>query len=499
MTAQISASARLARTCDELLARGLPPHIHGAIADVRRELGRPLRLAVVGRVKSGKSTLVNALLGQRVARVDASECTRAVTWFSYGHQEQVVVHARDGRSWTRAFAPDGFLPADLGAAPEEIDAVEVVLCNAALAGLTVIDTPGLDSLTADAGARTDAFLGLDGASRHALSVADAVLFLVPQLTRDDDRRLRALADAMGRTVAASGFSPATVLAVVSKADTLDGEAEDPWPAAVALATHYGDQLQGVAAGVLPVIGLLAEAADAALVTEDVADALRRLALLPPDDRELLMLSADLFTTTPDVGVGEAERVRLLDLLGLHGVQLCLGWLDQGHQGAHALTKQLHAASGVDALHDTVRRLFTAQADAIAAHRALVALERLVYVVGATPSMRDAIEEAREDTALQHLRERDVFARWSRGELELPEALAADLHHLAVGTDVPGRLGVDPLEGAVGRDVLARRALDGATRWLRFGNAPGTNQAARRAAEVVRDSYTAMWETVGGAS
>ena len=172
----------------------------------------PLRLAVVGRVKSGKSTLVNALLGQRVARVDASECTRAVTWFSYGHQEQVVVHARDGRSWTRAFAPDGFLPADLGAAPEEIDAVEVVLCNAALAGLTVIDTPGLDSLTADAGARTDAFLGLDGASRHALSVADAVLFLVPQLTRDDDRRLRALADAMGRTVAASGFSPATVLA-----------------------------------------------------------------------------------------------------------------------------------------------------------------------------------------------------------------------------------------------------------------------------------------------
>jgi hypothetical protein len=151
---------------------------------------------------------------------------------------------------------------------------------------------------------------------------------------------------MGRTVAASGFSPATVLAVVSKADTLDGEADDPWPAAVALTAHYGDQLQGVAAGALPVIGLLAEAAGASLVTEDVADALRRLAALPPDDRELLLLSADLFATTPDVGVGEAERVRLLDLLGLHGVRLCLGWLDQGHQGVHALTKQLHAASGM---------------------------------------------------------------------------------------------------------------------------------------------------------
>ncbi|MEJ2887919.1 dynamin family protein [Actinomycetospora aeridis] len=494
-----SASARLARTCDDLLARALPPHVAQTLDDVRRELGRPLRLAVVGRVKSGKSTLVNALLGQRVARVDASECTRAVTWFSYGHQERVVVHARDGRSWTRAFAPDGFLPADLGAAPEDIEAVEVVLCNAALAGLTVVDTPGLDSLTADAGARTDAFLGLDGASRHALSLADAVLFLVPQLTRDDDRRLRALADAMGRTVAASGFSPATVLAVVSKADTLDGESDDPWPAAVALAGHYGEQLQGVAAGVLPVIGLLAEAADAALITEDVADALRRLAALPADDRDLLLLSADLFATTPDVGVTEAERVRLLDLLGLHGVGLCLGWLEQGHQGAHALTKQLHAASGIDALLDTIRRLFTAQADAIAAHRALVALERLAYAPGAPPSMRDAVEEAREDTALQQLRERDVFARWSRGELALPDALAADLHHLAVGTDLAARLGVDPLGEPPARDALARLALDGATRWLRFGNAPGTGPAGRRAAEIVRDSYTAMWETVGGAT
>lgn len=499
MTGPSPASARLARTCEELLSRGLPPHVGAALADVRRELGRPLRLAVVGRVKSGKSTLVNALLGQRVARVDASECTRAVTWFSYGHQEQVAVHARDGRSWTRAFAPDGFLPADLGAPPEDIEAVEVVLCNAALAGLTVVDTPGLDSLTADAGARTDAFLGLDAASRRALSVADAVLFLIPQLTREDDRRLRTLADAMGRTVAASGFSPATVLAVVSKADTLDGEADDPWPAAVSVAARYGEQLRGVAAGVLPVIGLLAEAADAALVTEDVADALRRLAALPPEDRELLLLSADLFIGTPDVGVGEAERAGLVDLLGLHGVRLCLGWLDQGHQGAHALTKQLHAASGIDALHDTVRRLFTAQADAIAAHRALVALERLAYAPGAPTSMRDTVEDAREDAALQHLRERDVFARWSRGELELPAPLAADLHHLAVGTDLPGRLGVDPLDGARDRDALARLALDAATRWLRFGNAPGTNAAGRRAAEIVRDSYTAMWETVGGAT
>ena len=37
----------------------------------RRRLDEPLRLALVGRVKSGKSTLLNALVGARVAPTDA--------------------------------------------------------------------------------------------------------------------------------------------------------------------------------------------------------------------------------------------------------------------------------------------------------------------------------------------------------------------------------------------------------------------------------------------
>ena len=162
-----AARRRLSAACDEALALTLPATVRDEVLRARRDLDRPLRLAVVGRIKSGKSTLVNALLGQRVARVDASECTRAVTWFSYGHQEKVVVHTRDDRSWTLAFGTDGYVPADLGAAPEEIAGVEVVLCNDALAGTTVIDTPGLDSLTADASRRTDELLGLDGDSRRA--------------------------------------------------------------------------------------------------------------------------------------------------------------------------------------------------------------------------------------------------------------------------------------------------------------------------------------------
>lgn len=43
------------------------------LADIRRRLDEPLRVLVTGRVSSGKSTLVNALLGRRIALAARSE------------------------------------------------------------------------------------------------------------------------------------------------------------------------------------------------------------------------------------------------------------------------------------------------------------------------------------------------------------------------------------------------------------------------------------------
>ena len=37
-----------------------------------------------GTLKAGKSTLLNALVGEELAPTDATECTRIVTWFHHG-------------------------------------------------------------------------------------------------------------------------------------------------------------------------------------------------------------------------------------------------------------------------------------------------------------------------------------------------------------------------------------------------------------------------------
>src|SRR5207248_3112784 len=59
-------------------------------------LGEPLRVAIAGRVKAGKSTLLNALVGQALAPTDAGESTRIVTWYRNGVTYRATLHPSDG-------------------------------------------------------------------------------------------------------------------------------------------------------------------------------------------------------------------------------------------------------------------------------------------------------------------------------------------------------------------------------------------------------------------
>ena len=62
-----------------------------------RRLDEPLRVAIAGRVKAGKSTLLNALVGERLAATDAGECTRIVTWYRNALGYRVVAELAERR------------------------------------------------------------------------------------------------------------------------------------------------------------------------------------------------------------------------------------------------------------------------------------------------------------------------------------------------------------------------------------------------------------------
>src|SRR3954447_5334384 len=105
-------SLSVANLCRRLQPQ-VSPRTAAGFAEVMRRLSAPLQVAVAGRIKSGKSTLVNALIGRRVAPTDVGECTRLVTRFQYGTVDRIEVVFTDGRKQVLPFDAGGVIPGDL--------------------------------------------------------------------------------------------------------------------------------------------------------------------------------------------------------------------------------------------------------------------------------------------------------------------------------------------------------------------------------------------------
>lgn len=112
--------------------------------------GKPrVEVAVLGRVSSGKSSLVNALLGQALLPVGAMPVTAVVTRVQYGDAARVQAHDVEGRSWDIPFDQLASCITESGGASGQPQLREVVvdLPHPMLRrGMVLTDTPGLGSL-----------------------------------------------------------------------------------------------------------------------------------------------------------------------------------------------------------------------------------------------------------------------------------------------------------------------------------------------------------------
>ncbi|WP_166640538.1 dynamin family protein, partial [Amycolatopsis sp. SID8362] len=381
-------------------------------AEVLRRLGAPLQVAVAGRIKSGKSTLVNALIGRRVAPTDIGECTRLVTRFQYGTVDRVEIVFTDGRKQVLPFAADGMIPAELGVDIEKVSHIEAYLTNAVLQGMTVIDTPGLGSLDAASVSRTEQLLGaakhrkddddeegsdeLDDTSRNAVAGAEAVLYVVTQGVRADDQQALA---AFTAATASREAGPVNAIAVLNKADTIapesvEGADGDVWKAATILSEKQASTLKPRVADVLPVIGLIAESAESGGFTSADAEALRQLAELDDDVLQTMLISADIFTSW-ECDVPAGTRLRLLEKLDLFGVSHAVEAIRKEPEiTAGALRRSLLDASGLEAVRQRLSIVFAARADGIKAAAALASVTALAHA-SADPAERQRVHDAIE--------------------------------------------------------------------------------------------------------
>ncbi len=474
-------SAGVAQLCERLGPR-VGQRTAAGLCEVALRLGAPLQLAVAGRVSSGKSTLVNALIGRRVAPTDVGECTRLVTRFCYGTPDRIEVVFRSGRHRALPFDAAGMIPSTLGVDLAEVSHLEAYLTNAVLRDLTVVDTPGLGSPDS-----------ASAASAAAVTEAEAVLYVLTQAVRADDAQVLT---AFTAATAARRLGPGNTIAVLNKADTVPpesvpGSEGDVGKAAALLAARQAEVLGKRVTDVLPVTGLLAETAETGVFTTADAEALAALARTDPSTRTAMLLSADLFTTLP-CPVPAGTRTRLLERLDLYGVGRALAALDTDPQlRAGALRLLLREASGLDRLQSRLSAVFRARADGIKAASALTSITALARAC-ADPRERalvqNAVEVLRARPEAHQLRLIEALAQVSTGSVPLPADLAVEVLRMGGSSSAAEQLGL------LGRPraELAAHALERAGWWRAFAGF-GATPAQARVAHVVHRAYFLLWQ------
>jgi hypothetical protein len=442
---------------------------------LRERLDGPLRVALVGRVKAGKSTLLNALVGERLAPTDAGECTRVITEYRHGAVPRVALHAADGR--TRALPvrrEGGALRLDLaGTAADDVERLVVDWPSAPLDGLTLIDTPGTASVSGTAGERTTEFVGsADGAG------PDGLLFLTRRVQPEDLAVLTAFRTADGRAL------HTTTLLVLSRADEVGSGQLEAMLAARDLALRTEDEpaVRALGTPVVPVAGLLGLAGRLLRHRDFVA--LRNLALAPRAEVEDMLLTADRFCRAEaPVPLSAAMRTALLDELGMFGIRLSIALLRGDVAGPDALADELVRRSGLAELERLVDVHFRRRSDVLRAAAALRAVEQLLRAHPVAGDTRLWAHLERVRVTSHDEAELDLLARLRAADGPLPRGLQTEAARLlgADGAGAEDRLG---LPAAAGEEELRTAALAAVRTWRQRAGDPLARRAAVDACETL---------------
>jgi len=439
-------------------------------------LDQPLRVAIAGKVKAGKSTLLNALVGEAIAPTDAGECTRVVTWYRNGLSPKIVLHPKSGPPTPLPVVRrDAALDIDLHGMPaEQVDRLVVDWPAQSLRTMTLIDTPGIASLSTENSKRTVTFLDPQD---DTPTEVDAVIYLMRHLHVADAEFLTSFHD-RGMVQA----NAVNTVAILSRADEIGGGRVDAMLAARAIASRYRAEpaLRGLCQTVVAVAGLLAHTgrtlrqSDFMLLTE-LADA-------PRDKLDAALLSTDRFlradAVLPSITV-DTRRV-LLSRFGIFGIRLSTMLIRQGVRTPTALAGELVGRSGLSDLQRLLHLQFGERRDLLKARSALLALD---HVLRTTPGDRGtlAAQVERILTGTHEFAELHLLSALRAGSVTFPRHLTDEAERLLGGAGIAPavRLNLPP---GTGPGELSRAAHIALRQWQRHAENP---MFGRRTADACR--------------
>ena len=214
----------------------------------------PFTIAIIGQMRSGKSSLLNSLIGADLAITGVNETTATINWFKHGNKEQegrfrVEWRDRPGEEFPLSDIVNWVGDSEKARATRHIEFFKDIPY---LRQANIVDTPGSRSVISDHTEVLQDFLKQERSTRNAGESADAIVYVMMPVAHQNDAEV--LAD-FEKTSRMPGSSPYNSMAVIHKWETLEGK--DPYSLALKKCESIRNSLGQMVSLVLPVSAPLA--------------------------------------------------------------------------------------------------------------------------------------------------------------------------------------------------------------------------------------------------
>lgn len=481
----------------------------GEFADLSKELdsmqkrlGDPLRVAIVGVMKAGKSTLMNAIMKEKILFTGTLEATYTVTWFKYGKNPHLGIVFKDGseqqapysdlEKWT--VRPEGKEKTRL----DDVAHVEIYYPNEILKTMELIDTPGLESTYKTDAQNTMDFLGqtlsaqADKVTSETASQAEAIIYA---FSRGVQGRDADVLDAFKGE--ANSSSPINAIGIFTKADAYWNCAASPQTNPLSIVAEacegYKNKLRDKLYTIMPVVAKPVETvAEMDAVTFDI---FARLAKVETSTLLEFLVDANMFSTEPvdaDMPVSTKDRAHVLKLFGQYGIYTIVQAVKKG-VAFEQLPSYMYELSGVEDASKLIIQHFGNRAYLIKLDYILRMIRNKANKIkhSNTNSRQteiicnriiEDIDKLRED---EHaFTELEVLQEYYNGRFVFPdEEYTHQFLQLTgeYGSNCEAKLGACP--GVSIRDMKST-ALERSRFWNSLVNDVGVSQKLSRAAEVI---------------
>jgi hypothetical protein len=359
-----------------------------SLGQEQQRLDAPMRVAVAGLIKRGKSTLVNALLGGNISPTGTEETTFNVVELAYGKTASFDVLYESGR--VEQVSDLGKLhhyvsrTSNDRAALSEITRVCVFYPNELLRDFRLLDVPGLGSVFEEDSLNAMERLGIRPesvatASLESVDQADAVVYLFNRAMAVSDADIvREFGGA-----ALERLSPVKAIGVLSRVDdywpprqgSVAPADYDPLERALAIADRYLSDTRAadIFYDIKPVIAKLA--VGAATATEEDLENVRCLSSIDSDVFFRRVRDAQRFATKTfeEIALPPEIRGRLVRTFGVYGIYVATQ-LSRAGASNDEIRSGLAVRSGVNAVRDVITSHFGNRADLIKLAASLGRLE-----------------------------------------------------------------------------------------------------------------------------